>query len=75
MDRFLFMGEVVKTILNSLNKRKDNMDDRKRGWATKWSEEEDEVIRQYYPQNGWKKKFIKYCQTETRKVFSREHLN
>lgn len=55
MDRFLFMGEVVKTILNSLNKRKDNMDDRKRGWATKWSEEEDEVIRQYYPQNGWKK--------------------
>lgn len=55
MDRFLFMGEVVKTILNSLNKRKDNMDDKKRGWATKWSEEEDEVIRQYYPQNGWQR--------------------
>lgn len=31
------------------------MDDKKRGWLAKWSEEEDEVIRQYYPKNGWQK--------------------
>lgn len=31
------------------------MEDKKRGWSTKWSEEEDEIIRQYYPQNGWQK--------------------
>lgn len=31
------------------------METNKRGWLSKWSEDEDEIIRQYYPQNGWQK--------------------
>lgn len=31
------------------------MEINKRGWLSKWSEDEDEIIRQYYPQNGWQK--------------------
>ena len=31
------------------------METNKRGWLSKWSEGEDEIIRQYYPQNGWQK--------------------
>lgn len=49
------MGKVVKIISKFIKQRKDGMEDKKRGWLTKWSEEEDEVIRQYYPKNGWQK--------------------
>lgn len=31
------------------------MDINKRGWLSKWSIEEDEIVKQYYPQNGWQK--------------------